>query len=240
MDPNAYLEAIVRESEALASAAEGRLDAAVPSCPGWAVRDLLLHISDVQRFWGQIVARRSQDQEGIEKERPPDGTDLTAWFRASTRALVTALQGTHPNRRVWTWAPEKNVRFVLRRQAHEAAIHRADAELASGALQPIEPKLAADGVHEFLQYMATDPAPPEDIRGRRVRLSSTDGLGEWLIWVTATGVMVERGPGDAHAVVETTASNLDLLLWRRIPLDGLRIKGDAGLVDRFVAWPDLS
>ena len=39
MDFSEYLAAISRESDALAAAAQRGLEPAVPSCPGWTVRD---------------------------------------------------------------------------------------------------------------------------------------------------------------------------------------------------------
>ena len=43
--------------------------------------------------------------------------------------------------------------FVRRRQAHEALIHRIDAELTAGRRTPVDPLLGADGVDEALRVM---------------------------------------------------------------------------------------
>src|SRR5918995_144022 len=45
------------------------------------------------------------------------------------------------------------VGFILRRQAHEALIHRVDAEQAAGVPSDVDPALASDGVHEVLAVM---------------------------------------------------------------------------------------
>jgi len=235
-----FLEAIRRESLALAEAAQDGLTSDVPACPGWTVRELLLHISEVQRFWALIVGRRLRRREDATKEQPPPEADLVEWFRRSSQALVSALDGTDPSTKVWTWAPQKNVAFVLRRQAHEAAVHRIDAEAARGVVRPIESELAADGIDEFFQYMATEPVPPDDLHGRTVLLSATDGQGDWLATVREDRLEVERRPGFADATVTSSASDLDLLLWRRIPADAVSVAGDRELVERFVAWPDLT
>ena len=39
----------------MAEAAENLLDAAIEHCPGWTMRDLVVHVGDVQRFWSEIV-----------------------------------------------------------------------------------------------------------------------------------------------------------------------------------------
>lgn len=57
---------------------------------------------------------------------------------------------------MWTWSNEQSSSFVLRRQAHEALIHRLDAELVVGDCSPIDPLLAVDGVDEALRLMYCD------------------------------------------------------------------------------------
>src|SRR5215467_3594765 len=55
MELSEYLDAITRESGALADAAErAGLDAPVPSCPDWTVADLLVHLGGVQQ-WARIT-----------------------------------------------------------------------------------------------------------------------------------------------------------------------------------------
>ena len=51
---------------------------------------------------------------------------------------------------VWSWANDQTAGFSYRRQAHEALIHRLDAELAGGERTAIDARLAADGVGEVL------------------------------------------------------------------------------------------
>ena len=43
--------------------------------------------------------------------------------------------------------------FIRRRQAHEALIHRIDAELTAGDRTPMDTDLSADGVDEALHFM---------------------------------------------------------------------------------------
>jgi uncharacterized protein (TIGR03083 family) len=248
MDREGYLEAIRRESAALSEAAELEdLDGGVPPCPDWTVRDLLVHISEVQRFWQQIVDRRLQSRADVTREPPPPDDQLVDWFREGAGLLVAALEGADPATPVWTWAPRKDVAFVVRRQAHEAAVHRADAQSVSGSMAPVDGALAADGVDEFLEYMLPDGNPPADLAERTLLLSSTDGQGRWLLRVDRDGVSVDRTgggteprPGEPGVVVEATASDLDLLLWRRIPMEKVGVAGDAAILGRFLAWPDLT
>ena len=58
-DVPGYIAALGREGEVLAAAAErAGMGTAVPSCPAWAVRDLLKHTSYVHRWATGIVAQR--------------------------------------------------------------------------------------------------------------------------------------------------------------------------------------
>ena len=62
------------------------------------------------------------------------------------------------------WAPDKTVGYIRRRQAHEALIHRLDAELAAGDVTPLDTELASDGVLEALDVMFGGCPPWGDLR----------------------------------------------------------------------------
>ncbi|WP_238993563.1 hypothetical protein [Nocardioides caldifontis] len=51
------------------------------------------------------------------------------------------------------WAEDRTVGYIRRRQAHEALIHRLDAELTAGTVTALDPTLASDGVDEALDVM---------------------------------------------------------------------------------------
>ena len=77
--------------------------------------------------------------------------DLLAWFRAGHAALVETLSTADPGLVCATFmdAPSP-LAFWARRQAHETAIHRADAESASGLRPEYDPEFAADGIDELI------------------------------------------------------------------------------------------
>src|SRR6204780_1534249 len=59
--------------------------------------------------------------------------------------------------------------FWARRQAHEPAIHRADAESAAGDVTPFPAVFAADGIDELLVCFASRggvPGPQDQVKGR--------------------------------------------------------------------------
>jgi uncharacterized protein (TIGR03083 family) len=212
---------------------------AVPSCPGWTAADLFFHLAEVQAFWARIVGRRLTSDEEVEKletERPSSDDDLPGLFAEWTQALQEALRATPPDTPVWTWASEQTAGFGYRRQAHEALIHRLDAELTAGERTPLDPRLAADGVDEVLGVVYGEPPSwgsftPDP--GHVVRFTATD-TGD--VWSVTIGRFVGREPGEDGAeqamacldwmteeVVPTaevsgTAADLDCWLWRRPPV----------------------
>jgi uncharacterized protein (TIGR03083 family) len=237
-----FIEAIRRESEAFARAADdGDLTVHVPACPDWMLGDLTYHLTGVQWFWTQIVAGRLLDREQVEGSSP-DGPDeqLVERFRPVAAELIDALERTDPATRLYSWAGgEQDAMWVCRRQAHEVAVHRWDAESVSGTPQPIEATLAFDGVGEWLEWMAD----PEELAGAGpfvLRLVASDLGKDKVLAVGEDGQRAHLIATEPDATVEATSSDLDLLLWRRVSPDDVTIEGDREVVSRFLAAADLS
>jgi uncharacterized protein (TIGR03083 family) len=233
MEPQEYIAALRREGAALAVASKGRLEAPVPSCPEWDVGDLVWHMGYVHHFWKEIVRRRLQDPEGLERPpRPPDD-ELVDWFADGVEQIASALEATSPATAVWTWAPRRDVGFVQRRMAQETAIHRVDAQLAAERPEAIEAGLALDGIDEFLTLFLSTRA--EGDGGESVHLHATDAPGEWMVEFRNGKVSVDREHGKADAAVRGSASDLLLLLWRRLSPDDVEVLGDGDALRRFLA-----
>ena len=134
----------------------------------------------------------------------------------------------------------------MRRQAHEALVHRVDAELTAGVdLTVPDAALAADGVDELLRVMWGLPDgdwatwTPSD---RLVRVETTDTghgwtlrLGRWSgtgpqsgrEFDEATALVVDGDDaGSPAAVLRGRAADLDLHLWNRLPADPVERTGD--------------
>ncbi len=134
-------------------------DAPVPTCPGWVARDLMRHQGGIHRWATSFVAeaRTEPRSEGLEVVAGgwPGDEELADWFEAGYKTLVSALEAAPPDLQCWTFltAPSP-LAFWSRRQAHETAIHRVDAELTAGRtadhLSSVTPDFAADGVDELL------------------------------------------------------------------------------------------
>jgi uncharacterized protein (TIGR03083 family) len=251
-----YLGAITRESARFSEClARVSPSSPVPSCPDWTAADLLWHLTEVQLFWGCIVRNRLDDPQAAEDEKPPRPAEyeaLQSLAHEATAQLLDALDATPAPTAVWTWATDHTAGFVLRRQAHEALIHRLDAELTVGEVTPLDPVLAADGVDEALRVMyGTAPEwgslTPDGVPGR---VEATDvprmwdvGFGRFRGTSPNTGTVYDEDmltlPATtitpAAFTVSGTAADLDRWLWGRGDLRGLDASGDAGALERFTA-----
>ena len=132
----------------------------------------------------------------------------------------------------WHFLPAPSpLAFWARRQAHETAVHRFDAQAARGGT-PDEPgrDFAADGIDELLRGFharARSRVRSAEPRVLRVRASDTDGA-VWTVRLTEEPPATECGEeGDADCEVSGQAGRLYLALWNRLPLP--RVTGDASV-----------
>lgn len=245
-----FVAALRRESARFHDVLAGTdLAAPVPSCPGWTVADLVWHLTQVQHFWattaGELLAGPEQYEE---PSRPRDG-ELLGMLRAETARLVDAVTRHPPEQECWSWYEHgHSIGWVRRRQAHEALIHRVDAELAAGAdVAPADPELGADGVDEILTVMMTGVpgwatyAPS----GEAVVLEATDTGRRWALELgTFTGTSPRSGkeyedeitaqllagePAAVEGVLRAGGWDLDRWLWGRADPEAVAVTGNAAL-----------
>lgn len=155
-----FLDHLQRESARFREVLAGASAAArVPTCPDWSADDLLWHLGDVQWFWGEIAERGLTTGEQVQglgasrPQRPAGHVALVEHFDRSSARLHSVLARLEPDTELWMWADDHSAAYIARRQAHEALIHRLDAELTVGSRTPLDPALAADGVDEALTIM---------------------------------------------------------------------------------------
>lgn len=245
----AYLAHIEGESTRFVDALAGASgNEPVPTCPEWTADDLLDHLRKVQAFWSRVVGdgltTRAEADAVQEPARPTARTDLVAQFRSASASLVAALRATEPGAPRWSWSVDQTAGFSYRRQAHEALIHRLDAELTVGRRTPFDPALATDGIDEALRVMfggCPDWGTITPIEGRTARLRASDTDASWLVTMARfTGTDPEGTTHDepdisiaqdddgreTAAAIEGTAEDLDCWLWNRPPVDEVRRSGD--------------
>ena len=247
LDPAAYLAHIKAESarflDVLSTCPP---DARVPSCPDWDAADLLWHLGTVQYFWHKIISTRPAGPDDyVEPERPETYAELLAFFATTHDSFVAALAAARPEEQAWSWSlpTDQNVAFTFRRQAHEALIHRLDAELAAGVSSSMPADLATDGVHEALDVMFGGLPPWGTFTPQPTyvdyRITDT-GVSIWAQIGTFAGTSPEGkaydGEPDQHVVpdpgvapalvVSGTAADLDAWLWHRVGDERVSIEGD--------------
>jgi uncharacterized protein (TIGR03083 family) len=254
-----YLGHLARESALFGHALDGAAsDARVPTCPDWNADDLLWHLGEVQWFWGTIVREGVDGQaaRAMARPRPDNRLGLMNFYLTASADLGKALSAASPQSRAWTWSDDQSVGFIVRRQAHEALIHRVDAELTAGQRRSVmNPALSADGVDEALRIMYGGDLPPWGTfvagEGRTARIRATDTGDSWFVTLgrfsgtdpddnksyDQPGIRVAAADpgGTAAATVRGPAADLDCWLWQRPTDAALQRTGDASVLADFDA-----
>ncbi|MFF2200469.1 maleylpyruvate isomerase family mycothiol-dependent enzyme [Streptomyces sp. NPDC058145] len=244
METSEFLHALDREGRLLAAAAEmAGTDAKVPTCPQWQVRDLLRHTGAVHRWAAAIVAAGHTAPPPIADGPDLDGAELVAWYRDSHRRLVETLAGAPADLDCWTFHPApcpSPLTFWTRRQAHETAVHRHDAEAARGGpVSPVAAGFAADGVDELLRGFharARSRVRTERPRVLRVRAVDAGTDAVWTVRLSDDPPVTSRdAEGEADVELTGTAEQLYLALWNRAPMPD--VTGDRALA---ALWRETS
>jgi uncharacterized protein (TIGR03083 family) len=244
---------VIAAQSALAREALARVDGdqPVPSCPGWSAADLAWHLAEVQSFWASVVEGAVVDPDELVRPDRPPAAALLPFLAAAGERLVAVLRSAAPSARCWSWyADGWSAGWVARRQAHEALVHRADAELAAGDdVTEVEVAVAADGVAEVVEVMLDLPAwAAFEPDGTAVRLLLEDVGQAWtLAFGTVRGTDPDTGedldedyaqvadpeePLDVVATATGRAWDLDRWLWGRGPADRMVVEGDATALER--------
>ena len=270
MEVAAHIEALHREGELMALATESAgPDAPVPTCPEWRVRDLVRHTGGVHRWATGYVAEARKELWDVDLDDVvgtwPDDAALASWLREGCVRLADALAAAPPDLECWTFLRAPSPRAMwARRQAHETAIHRVDAELAAvawtgagsaeagagaaPAVSPFAAPFAADGIDELLtcfvprrstrlharQGMALTVRCSEDDRHWTLRIDE-DGATAGPTGDPAAVEEAEAGAGPvAASTVRGRAADLYLALWNRGGAEHLTVDGDRSALELFL------
>jgi uncharacterized protein (TIGR03083 family) len=238
MDLNDYLAVLTAEATALAAAAEeAGLDALVPTCPGWTVADLVLHIGEVHRWATAAVAGRAAklgDVPGDSRGPLPDRADTIEWFRNGAATLCETLANADPTAEYAAFLHDPltpRLLFWARRQTMETSIHRVDAESALGRCVALAPDIAVDGIDEFLTgFLPRARTPLHADTPRSLQIAPDYSDRRWTVAIGTELPVAVRAAADADCVVTGSASDIYLALWNRGSLDALCIDGDHGVI----------
>lgn len=237
VDVAGHIAALRREGDRLAAAADSAGPAPVPSCPDWDTADLVAHVGMVHRWAAHVVAGALTEDPGPPDDAlnpPPQWAARLGWYRDGHHRLITTLEAAPTDLACLTFldAPSP-LTFWARRQAHETAVHRIDAELAGGEVTPVDPGFATDGIDELLAGFFSGR------RSRRLRsdpprslavVAADTGL-ELTLGVGPEGTTLTRHLAGADCTVTGDAPDLYLLLWNRGGAERIDVSGDRTVLD---------
>jgi uncharacterized protein (TIGR03083 family) len=118
-----------------------------------------------------------------------------------------------------------------RRQAHETAVHRFDAQYAAGAESGFDPVFASDGIDEMVSGFAPRSSEFPTTRTRTMVVHADDTGDRWHLTFTSDGITTVRGDGPADVTLTGRASDLYLVLWNRGKDSAITVEGDHELLD---------
>ncbi|MBK8468543.1 MAG: maleylpyruvate isomerase family mycothiol-dependent enzyme [Candidatus Phosphoribacter sp.] len=220
-----------------ANAVSAGLDAPVPSCPGWAMLDLVLHVGMAHRWALANLRGLPPEQWPIEQTIRAEGLaagDVLDWFDDGMAELLHVLASSPEDLQTFFFlkdAPRPREAWA-RRQCHETTIHGVDAMAARLGRVPtaaetwIKAPLAVDGIDELL----TGFVPRKSGRLRTaageaqftIEVRATDVDRAWTMRVSADPVITSTGnrqQQQAHGIPdvlwEGTAAGLYLAVWNR-------------------------
>jgi uncharacterized protein (TIGR03083 family) len=239
-----HITAVGQEAKLFAEAAEqGGLDAEVPSCPGWNIRDLVRHLMEIH-LWAAAHVAQPHDKPWVDDLAelaefwpdlavfwPEDG-DLVKWYLDTNANLVDALESAPLDVESFTFLPAPSpLAMWARRQAHETAVHRFDAEDAAGIASRFDPVFASDGIDELLMAFAPrrDEFPLESSKSMLVHATDTDD--DWHVTLGPDGISTTRGDGPADITLSGDASDIYLALWNRGDDSNITVTGEENLLD---------
>lgn len=239
MDADRHLSYLRADVARMAAAVRAGRDRPVPTCPGWTVGDLAVHLGVVHRWVNEAIVTAATERPRGAMEKygvAADAPDLAEWYEDAAATLLDTLSTADLDAPVWTFGADPTVRFWVRRQANEVLVHRWDAQRAVGEADRLDPDHAADAVDEMVVSLLPPRTRPLEGGGTRTfHLHRTDGPGEWFITVDGDGYRAERAHEKGDVAVRGSAADLLLFVWRR-NRDGLEVFGTDDPVD---AWFSL-
>lgn len=251
MERNEYISHFKSECEKFSALCSAVLDHAVPSCPGWTVQDLIEHLGSVHRRAAHR-AGSDTDPTGYEINLPTESSEIINWFNEGWENLLEIFNMYPDDYPTWNWSGKNmTLGWMIRRQAHETAVHRFDAELAHMGIPSVnaitslpsesipfgfDPEFASDGVEERLEVTIAGRRNLSGSLPGSLHLHATDIDAEWTVTLKDGVMTIDKGHQKADAAIKASASELYLWSWGRLPYEILSPFGNIAVIE---AWKKL-
>lgn len=244
-----------------AVAAQVGPDARVPSCPDWAVVDLLNHVARLMSGWYQYNLTRPADEDdstiskGTAAPLPESFADRIDYLREASAQYRAKAESVDLSGTVWIILDAGSPLFWITRSAVEMALHRWDIETATGHPTRMSLPRATHAVDETLRLMwpaflrstsspgRVNVAAYERPRSSTVRvgplpdralgLHATDSGLTWVVSSDQGRLIVDSTAPLPETTVSAPAHELELFLWGRLGQRDVSVAGDAKLVDEW-------
>lgn len=241
-----HLVSLAEEGERFASTAEaGDWDAPIAACPGWDLRELVKHVGLVH-LWAAANIRfprttwLSVEQMSDLADYWPEHTTgwpsddgLAGWYRSTLQNLLDVFESSPPDHQCLTFLPAPSPLIMwARRQTSEVAVHRHDAEAATGRTSRYDARFAIDMINELLDGFAPRMRPADVEHDTVLHVAANDGT-EFFVTIGPSGVRTARTGDSADLRVCGTPGDLYLLMWNREPGPSVGIVGDHSVFDRW-------
>lgn len=237
---------VAREGRQFAAAARrSGFGVHIPTCPEWDVRDLVRHLSEIH-LWAAAHVDQPHSKPWVDDLSEltafwpdlavfwPEDDDLIDWYLDTNANLVRALESAPPDVDSFTFLPAPSpLAMWARRQAHETAVHRFDAENAIGVVSEFDPVFAADGIDELLVGFAPRRQEFPVASDQTMQVLARDTDDHWHLKIGPNGIATSRGDGPADVTLTGTAPDLYLVLWNRGDDSSITVTGDREVLEKW-------
>ncbi|GGM99272.1 hypothetical protein GCM10011609_41970 [Lentzea pudingi] len=242
------LDTIVSETSLLVAGIEGAdLSVPVPATPGWTLNQLLRHVGYAHRWIAQMVGERFPEVDRslskahtVEEYAGETAADLGPWLIEGATLLADAMPADRLAMIAVLRPGQPGPDFWSRRMAHETVMHRRDAFEALGLPFEIDERVAYDALYEWMTTIVDiifdlRPAAAELLGSGRLYFQATDTLQEWTVDLGGETMRMLEGRKKPAVTVRGPAFDILLALYQRRGTEGLRVRGDTDLLEKFLA-----
>jgi hypothetical protein len=189
------------------------------------VLTLVRHIARVHNWAGYALTTAPDADDLVPDEPPVSWHRVLPWWDDQVTIMIHGLRSRGPDTPAWVFVAEDEptATFWARRQAHETAIHRLDAEHAKAGSTVVPAgifptELAIDGIDEVLRLWVPRHAAqhPPNLQGT-VQFHTTDTGHSWHMRLEPCHpprILTPNG-GTADATVTGTADAIYRATWHR-------------------------